>query len=102
MKTKRLFALALTVIMMFSLLPHAFAAEDITAMLAEYQKQAQAMQQEVIAQQETARQDLALAQQQATQQVQQAQADMQKAYKQATCKHEWKRTYTEDKDETEE
>ena len=53
-----------------------------------------------IAQQETARQDLALAQQQATQQVQQAQADMQKAYKQATCKHEWKRTYTEDKDET--
>lgn len=100
MKTKRFFALALTVIMMFSLLPHAFAAEDITAMLAEYQKQAQAMQQEVIAQQETARQDLALAQQQATQQVQQAQADMQKAYKQATCKHEWKRTYTEDKDET--
>gem|GEM_PF-4164296 len=100
MKTKRFFALALTVIMMFSLLPHAFAAEDITAMLAEYQKQAQAMQQEVIAQQEAARQDLALAQQQATQQVQQAQADMQKAYKQATCKHEWKRTYTEDKDET--
>ena len=100
MKTKRFFALALTVIMMFSLLPHAFAAEDITAMLAEYQKQARAMQQEVIAQQETARQDLALAQQQATQQVQQAQADMQKAYKQATCKHEWKRTYTEDKDET--
>ena len=100
MKTKRFFALALTVIMMFSLLPHAFAAEDIAAMLAEYQKQARAMQQEVIAQQEAARQDLALAQQQATQQVQQAQADMQKAYKQATCKHEWKRTYTEDKDET--
>ena len=100
MKTKRFLSITLSIMILLSLLPHAFAAEDIAAMLAEYQKQAQAMQQEVIAQQEAARQDLALAQQQATQQVQQAQADMQKAYKQATCKHEWKRTYTEDKDET--
>ena len=84
MKTKRFFALALTVIMMFSLLPHAFAAEDITAMLAEYQKQAQAMQQQAELQQQqlqaaqqgfTQQQQLQIAQQDITLQQQTAQQD---------------------------
>ncbi len=98
MKTTRFLAIALSIVMIFSLFPHAFAMEDLAALQAQLQQQQAEYQQQMQAAQAAAQQELAQAQQDYTQQVQQAQADAQKAYKQATCKHEWTRVVEEDRD----
>lgn len=86
MKIKRFLSITLSIMMLLSLIPNAFAFDDLSALQimfaqqqAEYQRQLEAMQQEYAQMQQTARQ-----------QVEQAQADAQKAYKQATCPHNYK------------
>ena len=92
----------LSIVMLLSLIPHAFS-EDLAGMLAqlqqqqeEYQKQIEAMEQDILLQQQ-AQQEIVEQQQQ---QVEAAQKKAEMELKHKTCQHENTRIDIEDRDET--